>query len=122
MDLSRVKRQQGAARASITRLKESVDKLEAKSELSRTDCLLVSRLVKKFEDWDGEFRKQHDVVLDITEEDTTAIEREQAVFDKHDEKIIQISLCLQVLGLEERNRSLHSCLMMILLRCHGDQP
>ena len=57
MDLSRAKRRRGVARASVTRLKESVDKLQAKSDLSRTDRLLVSRLVKKLEDWDAEFRK-----------------------------------------------------------------
>ena len=61
----------------------------------------MSRLVKKLEDWDAKFRKQRDVILDLTEEDTTTIEREQAVFDKHDEKVTQLSLCLQVLGLEE---------------------
>ena len=101
MDLSRAKRRRGAARESVSRLKESVDKLEVKAELSKTDRLLVSRLVKKLENWDAEFRKQHDVVLDLTEEDTTAIEREQAVFDEHDEKVTQLSLRLQVLGLEE---------------------
>lgn len=101
MDLSRAKRRRGAARASVTRLNESVDKLEAKSELTRTDRLMVSRLVKKLEDWDAEFRKHHDVILDLTEEDTTAIEREQAIFDEHDEKVTQLSLRLQVLGLED---------------------
>ena len=51
MDLSRAKKRRGAARASITHLRDSVDKLEAKLELSRTDHLMVSRLVKKLEDW-----------------------------------------------------------------------
>ena len=86
MDLSRTKRRRGAANSSVTRLKESVDKLEAKLELSRTDRLLISHLVKKLEDWDAEFRKQHDVVLHLTEYDM-AIEREQAVFDEHDKKV-----------------------------------
>ena len=68
MDLSRAKRQRGAARVSITRLKENVDNLEEKAELSRTDCLMISRLIKKFEDWDSELRKQHNVVLDLVED------------------------------------------------------
>ena len=101
MDLSRVKRRRGAARASVTRLKENVDKLEAKSELTRTDRLMVSCLVKKLDDWDSEFRKQHDVVLDLTEDESDAIEREQSIFDEHDETVTQLSLRLQVLGLEE---------------------
>ena len=92
---------QSAVRASVIRLNESVDKLEAKSELSRTDRLMVLCLVKKQEDWDAEFRKHHHAVLDLTEEDTAAIEREQAIFDEHDEKVTQLSLRLQVLGLEE---------------------
>ena len=58
--------------------------------------------MKELEDWDAEFRKLQDVVLDFTEEDTTAIEWEQAVFDKRDEKVTQLSLYLQVLGLKER--------------------
>ena len=36
-DLSRAKGQRGAVRAYVTRLKENVNKPEAKSELSRTD-------------------------------------------------------------------------------------
>ena len=74
MDLSREKRRRGAACASTTRLKESVDMLEVKSELSRTNRLLVSRLVKKLKDWDAEFRKWHDVILYLIEEDMTEIE------------------------------------------------
>ena len=65
MDLSTAKRWRGAARASITRLKENVDKLEEKVELSRADCLMILRLIKKLEDWNSELRKQHDVVLDL---------------------------------------------------------
>ena len=66
MDLSWPKKQRGAARASITQLKERVDKLEVKLELSEIDPLMVSHLFKKLDDWDAEFRKQHDIVLDLS--------------------------------------------------------
>ena len=107
MDLSLTKRQGGAERASVTRLKESVDKQEGKSELSRTDCLLVSRLVKKLEDWYAEFRKQHDIVLDLTEEDTTEIEREQAVFDEHKKRLPNFHFPCKCLVSKRTNWSLH---------------
>ena len=64
-------------------------------------AILVSCLVKKLEDWDAEFRKQHDVVLDVTEQESGAIEQEQKVFDEHNEKVIQLSLRLLLLGLQE---------------------
>ena len=101
MDLSWVKRRRGAAQASVTRLKKNVDKLEAKSELTRTDRLMVSCLIKKLEDWDAKFRKLHNVVLDLTEDESDGIEWERSIFDEHDEKVTQLSVRLQVLGYEE---------------------
>ena len=61
---------------------------------------MVSSLIKTLEDWDAEFRKQHNVVLDLTEDESDAIKWEQSIFDEHDEKVTQLSLHLQVLGLE----------------------
>ena len=60
-DLSLARKQRGAARTSITRLKESIDKLEVKSELTRCDRLLIPRLAKKLEDWDAKFKKQQKI-------------------------------------------------------------
>ena len=102
MDLSRVKRQRGAARASITRLKENVDKLEEKVELFRIDHLLISQLIKKSEDWDSELRKQHNVVLDLVEDNSEVLKQEQSIYDEHNKKVsMLLSLRLQELAQED---------------------
>ena len=99
MDLSWAKRQRGTACASITRLKENVGKLEERAELSRTDHLMISRLIKKLKNWDSELRKKHDVVLDLVEDDSEVLKQEQRIYDKHDKKFsMLLSFHLQELA------------------------
>ena len=68
-------------------------------ELSRTDILMI---VKKLEeDWDVDFKKQHDIVLYLTKDEQETMEDEQSMYDEHDEKVSLLSFCLQELALEE---------------------
>ena len=56
-----------------------MDKLEAKPKFSRMDGLTISCLIKKLEDWDAEFKKQHNIVLDFIEDESKMMEQEQSI-------------------------------------------
>ena len=76
--------------------------MEFKSELTRSDRLLISRLAKKLEDWNTEFKKQHYTILDlIEEEEEETIAQEQAVLDEYDEKVTSFSFRLEELKQED---------------------
>lgn len=62
---------------------------------------MVSHLIKKLEDWNAEFRKQHDTVWELIEDEQEMIEHERSVYDKHDEKVTLLVLSRQELALEE---------------------
>ena len=49
-ELSRAGKHRGVACASITRLEGYIDKLEAKLELSKTNLLMIPRLINKLEE------------------------------------------------------------------------
>ena len=71
-----------------------------KPELSRSDHLLISHLIKKLEEWDAEFKKQHYIILGLIEDEEEMIEQEQGVYGECDEKVTIFSVRLQ--GLTEQ--------------------
>ena len=62
---------------------------------------MIPHLIKKLEEWGTEFKKQHNIVLDLMDDEEEAMEQEQAVFDEYDEKITLFSLRLQKLASKE---------------------
>ena len=109
-ELFRAKKCRGAVRASITRLKRSIDKLEAKPELCRTDCLMIQHLVNKLEDWSAEFKKQHGVILDLMDDEEETTEREQAVYDEYDKKVTNFRFIFRSLHKGKNKPYLHPSL------------
>ena len=100
--MSQARKRRGAARATITRLEESIQRLELKLELTRSDRLLIPHLAKKLEDWDPEFKKQHYAILDLLDEEgEETIAQEQKALDEYDDKITSFLLRLEELKRED---------------------
>ena len=93
--LSHAKRRRGVAHSSITRMEDSVAKLESKDELSSADRLMIRQLLKNLEKWDAEFKQHHYVIIDLIEEDETALEEAYAKFNDYDDKVTTFSIRLQ---------------------------
>ena len=78
--------------------------LELKHDLSHTDQLVIQRLLKKLQELDAEFKKNHYAVVENLEreEDT---EDEQATLNDHEDKIANFQGRLQVLVEEKAKHS-----------------
>ena len=70
---------------------------------------MISCLVKKLENWDAEFRKQHNIVLDLIEDESESMEQEQSIYNKHDKKVTHLSLRLQEPALEDEEAYINAC-------------
>ena len=86
----------GVIRASVTRLDARVAELEKKERISPGDLTNAQCLQRKLDELDQEFRTYHFAVIDLTEEDAT--EPEQALMDEHDDKVGNLSTCIQLLA------------------------
>ena len=93
-DLSTSRKRRGVARASVTRMDTRVAKLERKEQSSPGDLDTARRLLLKLEELDSDFKSYHLTVVDLTEEESLDTEQ-QAVLDDHDDKITNLSTCLQ---------------------------
>ena len=90
--LASTKRRRGVVRASITSLERHVNAFKTKEELAHADCLVIQRLIKKFETLDTEFRQHHYTIVEML--DDKAVE-EQATLDDHDERVTNLVERLQ---------------------------
>ena len=79
--------------------------LEAKDSLTSGDLLTVHCLLKKVEALDIEFKENHYAVIDLVEDDEQILNEQQAVIDNHEDKVAEITECLQQLRLESKAAS-----------------
>ena len=101
--LSYAKKRRGAVRASITRMETTVGKLEAQASLSPRDQSLIPELIKKIETSDAEFKRHHQAILDLLDEDQETLEKEYEIYDVYDEKVTMITLSLR--AMEDKSKS-----------------
>ena len=81
--------------ASITRLGGPLAELEGQPALSLADRLTAKQLLAKLEGLDAEYRAYYLAVMDLAEDG--ALEAEQAMLDEHDDRVIDMTTCLQQL-------------------------
>ena len=64
--------------------------------LKSSDCLSVKHLLNKVEDLDAKFKEHHHTVIDLKNEDQQ-LDEQQAVMDDYEDKVTEITDCLQQL-------------------------
>ena len=90
-----LRKRRGVVRASITRLGTRLGELEEASDQPRT-AEHARQLFTKLQALDGDFRKLHFELIDLTD-DADTLEAEQATMDRHDDDVSTLSVRLQVL-------------------------
>jgi hypothetical protein len=85
-ELSHNRKRRGVARASVTRLENRVNDLEAKPELDVGDRAMALQLMKRLSDLDAEFKGHHFSIIDLVDE--TAVDGEQSALNDHDDRVI----------------------------------
>ena len=90
-------RQRGASWASITKLLDCIQELENKEALSHSDQLMIQRLQQRLATLDSEFQRYHISAIDLVEEEEE-LEREQSIFNDHNERIAVMSDRLEQLA------------------------
>ena len=93
--LASTRRRRGGVKASITCMEDRIQILELKRELLHADWLAIQHLMKKLEEQNAEFKKQHSI-MDLLE-DEGDLDQEQAMLDDHDDRIADCIGHLQVL-------------------------
>ena len=88
------KRRRGVVRASITRMETRVKDLERKEAPSTADHATVQRMQEKLDGLDAEFRTYHFDIVELVDE---SLETEQATLDEHDDKVSSLSARIQQL-------------------------
>ena len=92
------RRWRGAVRGSITSIQKQVTEFETLAEatdLSDVDRLTIQHLLQKLEKSDVSFKEFHLGVLDLI--DKAEQNYEQAVLDEHDNKVADVTACIQQL-------------------------
>ena len=85
------KRRRGTVRGRLTRIERDIATLEAKEGLTPADQRKVKRLKEQVKETDREYEERHVQVLDfINEEDKETLDSEEAVFEKHVDRVSDI--------------------------------
>ena len=86
---------QGMVRNNITYLKTKLAKLEEKETLIEKEQMTVSKMVKKLAGGlSAEFKTYHCTIVDQIE-DQDKLTKEQAVLDDHEDKVEDLTECLE---------------------------
>ena len=101
-DLLTTKQRRGVVRTSVTLLEYGLVALEAKDTLTSSDLLFPECLLKKIEALDAEFKEHHYAMINLIEDDEHRLGEEQVVMDYHEDKVTQITQCLQQLWPESK--------------------
>ena len=89
--------QRGMICTSVMHLKDRVTILKAMETLTSCDCSTVECLLKKVEALDAEFKQHHYTVIDHVGDSGQKFYVNQAVMDNHENKVAEITECLQQL-------------------------
>ena len=82
--IANARRRRGTVRGRLTRIERDITTLEDKEKLTPSDQRKIRRLKEQVKENDREFEQRHLDVLNLIEaEDQTALDSEEAVFDKH---------------------------------------
>lgn len=96
-ELPKLRKRNGAAKASITKFTSRLKQLESKFHEPST-FELAQQLVPNLNSLDARFKEQHFAILDlIDEDDADALAREQEILDVHDEELSMLLLRAQQL-------------------------
>ena len=87
--LASARKRRGVVRASLTRMEDRVARWEEKEELTHSENLAAQRLLDKVNVLDQEFKGYHYAVVDFVEEESV-LEHEQAIFDEHEDRVIDL--------------------------------
>ena len=93
-------RRRGVAISSITRLEKHVFELEGKESLSHRDEAAIKGYIKRFENFDADFKGFHCTIIDLVEEDEGVLLEELAKLDDHEDKVTDLMSRLLDLGAE----------------------
>ena len=103
LDISGRRRRRGIICASITRLCDKVGELEAKERLSPVDQSAAKRLQQRLSELNQDFNCLHFAIVDLLEQQED-LEREQAAFDDHEDRVGNFGDCLQLVLQDEPAR------------------
>ena len=85
------KRRRGTVRGRLTRIERDITTLETKEGLTPVDQRKVKRLKEQVKETDREYEERHVQVLDfIKEEDKETLDSEEAIFEKHVDRVSDI--------------------------------
>ena len=85
------KRRRGTVRGRLTRIERDIATLETKEGLTPADQRKVKRLKEQVKETDREYEERHVQVLDfIKEEDKETLDSEEAIFEKHVDRVSDI--------------------------------
>ena len=89
--IANVRRRRGTVRGRLTRIERDISSLEEKETLTPSERRKIKRLKDQVKEHDQEFERRHMEVLDfIEEEDQTALDAEEKVFDEHVNRVSDI--------------------------------
>ena len=92
-DVNALKRKRGVTRASITRVGTRLWDLEGKRDQPNTPAA-AQQLCSKLRAIDAEFKTIHFQIVDLLDKDED-IDREQVIFDEHEDRVSAFSLRVQ---------------------------
>ena len=90
--LSALKKRRGVIKRSLTRICNNLKTLEATPDVDH-----AKQLISKLEDLNKDFKSVHFSIIDLLEEESGDIDREQEILDKHEDKVVSMTLRLQKL-------------------------
>lgn len=85
--ITKLRRRRGTVRSSITRL-DVPGQPTVQADRAR-------ELSVKVETLDDEFKKYHLEIVDLLEDDSEILEREQEILDEHDDAVGELKICLK---------------------------
>ena len=90
----------------LTRIERDIAKLEEKEELAQQDRHKVERLTEQVKESDTEFEQCHlEVLYFINEDDQDTVWQEEAVFDEHMNRVIELIERLEQFELQNKTPS-----------------
>ena len=83
------RRQQGVARASLTRLERNIAEIESDGDRTSTTHSSIQRLQKHLKEITTDFKAHHLAVMDYVDEGQ--LKAEQTLLDQHEDKMLRLS-------------------------------
>ena len=97
------RRRRGMLRGRLTRIEREVVNLEKKVYFMDEDQRKIERLIDQIKDNDTDFEQRHlDVLNFVSEDDEDTLQREEAIFDEHVDRVTELIERLEHLKLPDK--------------------